>query len=141
MSEKFTILTEYIKDMSSETPSVDTYLYVKDIIAKYNLKILINSQAIKNNLIEVCTKLTYEDPDLGAEKKAYFELVYASVIKVNKEVQDKKTIEHIILVELQKKIFKNLEKVFLDLISNSGYTGVKWEKVPDFDQLYKEKSN
>ena len=141
MSEKFTILTEYIKDMSSETPSVDTYLYVKDIIAKYNLKILINSQAIKNNLIEVCTKLTYEDPDVGAEKKAYFELVYASVIKVNKEVQDKKTIEHIILVELQKKIFKNLEKVFLDLISNSGYTGVKWEKVPDFDQLYKEKSN
>tara|TARA_B100001996_G_C18654057_1_gene590534 strand:- start:1430 stop:1855 length:426 start_codon:yes stop_codon:yes gene_type:complete len=141
MSEKFTILTEYIKDMSSETPSIDTYLYVKDIIAKYNLKILINSQAIKNNLIEVCTKLTYEDPDLGAEKKAYFELVYASVIKVNKEVQDKKTIEHIILVELQKKIFKNLEKVFLDLISNSGYTGVKWEKVPDFDQLYKEKSN
>ena len=141
MSEKFTILTEYIKDMSSETPSVDTYLYVKDIIARYNLTILINSQAIKNNLIEVCTKLTYEDPDLGAEKKAYFELVYASVIKVNKEVQDKKTIEHIILVELQKKIFKNLEKVFLDLISNSGYTGVKWEKVPDFDQLYKEKSN
>ena len=141
MSEKFTILTEYIKDMSSETPSIDTYLYVKDIIAKYNLKILINSQAIKNNLIEVCTKLTYEDPDVGAEKKAYFELVYASVIKVNKEVQDKKTIEHIILVELQKKIFKNLEKVFLDLISNSGYTGVKWEKVPDFDQLYKEKSN
>ena len=141
MSEKFTILTEYIKDMSSETPSVDTYLYVKNIIAKYNLKILINSQAIKNNLIEVCTKLTYEDPDLGAEKKAYFELVYASVIKVNKEVQDKNTIEHIILVELQKKIFKNLEKVFLDLISNSGYTGVKWEKVPDFDQLYKEKSN
>jgi len=141
MSEKFTILTEYIKDMSSETPSVDTYLYVKNIIAKYNLKILINSQAIKNNLIEVCTKLTYEDPDVGAEKKAYFELVYASVIKVNKEVQDKKTIEHIILVELQKKIFKNLEKVFLDLISNSGYTGVKWEKVPDFDQLYKEKSN
>ena len=141
MSEKFTILTEYIKDMSSETPSIDTYLYVKDIIAKYNLTILINSQAIKNNLIEVCTKLTYEDPDLGAEKKAYFELVYASVIKVNKEVQDKKTIEHIILVELQKKIFKNLEKVFLDLISNSGYTGVKWEKVPDFDQLYKEKSN
>jgi len=141
MSEKFTILTEYIKDMSSETPSVDTYLYVKNIIAKYNLKILINSQAIKNNLIEECTKLTYEDPDVGAEKKAYFELVYASVIKVNKEVQDKKTIEHIILVELQKKIFKNLEKVFLDLISNSGYTGVKWEKVPDFDQLYKEKSN
>ena len=88
MSEKFKILAQFIKDMSSETPSVDTYLYVKDIIAKYNLKILINSQAIKNNLIEVCTKLTYEDPDLGAEKKAYFELVYASVIKVNKEVQE-----------------------------------------------------
>ena len=141
MSEKFTILSEYIKDMSSETPSVDVYLHVKDIIAKYNLNILINSQALKNNLIEVCTKLTYEDPDVGVEKKAYFELVYASVIKVNKEVQDKKTIEHIILVELQKKIFKNVEKVFLDLIRNSGYTGVKWEKLPDFEKLYREKSN
>ena len=141
MSDKYTILTEYIKDMSSETPSIDTYLYVKDIIAKYNLNILINSQAIKNNLIEVCTKLTYSDPDVGAEKKAYFELVYASVIKIDKELQDKKTIEYIILVELQKKIFKNLEKVFLNLIHNSGYTSVKWEKMPDFDQLYKEKSN
>ena len=141
MAEKFTILSEYIKDMSSETPSIDTYLHVKDIIAKYNLNILINSQAIKNNLIEVCTKLTYEDPDVGAEKKAYFELVYASVIKVDKEVKDKKAIEHIILVELQKKIFKNIEKVFLDLVRNSGYMGVKWEKVPDFDQLYKDKSN
>jgi len=141
MSDQYTILTEYIKDISSETPSVDTYLYVKDIITKYNLNILINSTAIKNNLIEVCTKLTYQDPDVAAEKKAYFELVYASVIKINKEVQDKKVIEHIILVDLQKKIFKNLEKVFLDLIHNSGYKSVKWEKIPDFDQLYKENLN
>ena len=92
-------------------------------------------------MIEVCTKLTYSDPDVGAEKKAYFELVYASVIKIDKELQDKKTIEYIILVELQKKIFKNIEKFFLNLIHNSGYTSVKWEKMPDFDQLYKEKIN
>ena len=141
MSDKFTLLTEYIKDMSSETNNVDTYLYVKDIITKYNLQIFINSQAIKNNLVEVNTKLTYQDPDDSSEKKAHFEIVYASVIKINKDIQDQKTIEQIILVDVQKKIFKNIEKSFLNLIHNSGYSNVKWEKVPDFEKLYREKAN
>mgnify|MGYP001200291726 CR=1 FL=1 len=141
MSEKFTILAEYIKDMSSETPNIETYLYVKDIITKYNLNILINSTPLKNNLIEVNTKLTYQDPEEGNEKKAYFELIYASVIKVDKEVKGKEIVEQIILVELQKKIFKNIEKAFLNLIHNSGYVSVKWEKTPDFEKLYREKSN
>tara|TARA_Y100001970_G_scaffold121893_1_gene151130 strand:+ start:2650 stop:3075 length:426 start_codon:yes stop_codon:yes gene_type:complete len=141
MSEKFTILAEYIKDISSETPSVDTYLYVKDIITQYNLNIFISSQAVKNNLIEVDTKLTYKDPDQNSEKKAYFEINYATVIKIDKELRDKKVIENIILVELQKKIFKNIEKAFLDLIHNSGYTTVKWDKKPDFEKLYKERQD
>ena len=141
MSENFTVLAEYIKYMSSETPTVDTYLHVKDIITKYNLNIFINSSAIKNNLIEVITKLTYQDPDESSEKKAHFEIIYAAVIKIDKEVQDKKIIEQIILVELQKKIFKNIEKAFLNLIHNSGYKDVKWEKPPDFEKLYKERQN
>tara|TARA_B100000965_G_C19577924_1_gene752182 strand:- start:855 stop:1280 length:426 start_codon:yes stop_codon:yes gene_type:complete len=141
MSEKFTILAEYIKDMSSETPNLDTYLYVKDIISKYNLNIFISSNAIKNNIVEVETKLTYKDPDENSKKKSYFEIVYASVIKIDQEIKEKKIIENIILVELQKKIFKNVEKAFLNLIHDSGYTNVKWEKKPDFEKLYKERQD
>ena len=141
MSEKFTILAEYIKDMSSETPNLDTYLYVKDIISKYNLNIFISSNAIKNNIVEVETKLTYKDPDESSKKKSYFEIVYASVIKIDQEIKEKKIIENIILVELQKKIFKNVEKAFLNLIHDSGYTNVKWEKKPDFEKLYKERQD
>ena len=141
MSEKFTILAEYIKDMSSETPNLDTYLYVKDIISKYNLNIFISSNAIKNNIVEVETKLTYQDPDKNSKKKSYFEIVYASVIKIDQEIKEKKIIENIILVELQKVIFKNIEKAFLNLIHDSGYTNVKWEKKPDFEKLYKERQD
>ncbi len=141
MSEKFTILAEYIKDMSSETPNLDTYLYVKDIISKYNLNIFISSNAIKNNIVEVETKLTYKDPDENSKKQSYFEIVYASVIKIDQEIKEKKIIENIILVELQKKIFKNVEKAFLNLIHDSGYTNVKWEKKPDFEKLYKERQD
>ncbi len=141
MSEKFTVFAEYIKDISSETPSIETYLHVKDVITKYNLNIFINSQAIKNNLIEVNTKLIYQDPDKTSQKKAYFEVLYASVIKIDKEIQDKKTIEKIILVDLQNKIFKNVESAFLNLIHSSGYKNVKWEKKPDFEKLYKERQD
>ena len=141
MSEKFTILAEYIKDMSSETPNLDTYLYVKDIISKYNLNIFISSNAIKNNIVEVETKLTYQDPDKNSKKKSYFEIIYASVIKIDQEIKEKKIIENIILVELQKVIFKNIEKAFLNLIHDSGYTNVKWEKKPDFEKLYKERQD
>ena len=141
MSENFTVFAEYIKDMSSETPSIDTYLHVKDIITKYNLNIFISSKAIKENLIEVSTKLTYQDPDKTSEKKAYFEILYASVIKIDKEIKDKKNIEKIILVDLQKKIFKNVESAFLNLIHDSGYKNVKWEKKPDFEKLYQERQD
>ena len=141
MSEKFTILAEYIKDISSETPSVDTYLYVKDIITQYNLNIFISSQAVKNNLIEVDTKLTYKDPDQNSEKKAYFEINYVTVVKISEEIKDKKILEKILLCEVQKEIYPRLERALLNLIHDCGFSDVKFGKKIDFEKLYKEKFN
>ena len=140
MTENFKILTEFVKDMSSETPDVQSYLFVKDNIVKYHLNIDITSKPLKNKLIEVNTTLKFEDKELN-EKKSHFEITYVSIVKINEEVKIKKELEKILLCDVQNKIYPNLEKIFVNLIENSGFPGVKFEKKVDFNKLYDEKFN
>ena len=140
MTENFKILAEFVKDISSETPDIQTYIFVKDNIAKYQLNIDINSKALKNKMIEVNTTLKFEDKEPN-EKKSYFEIVYASIVRVDEEIKDKKDLEKILLCDVQNKIYPNLEKTFLNLLHNSGFPEIKLDKKIDFTQLYKQKSN
>ena len=136
--ENFKILAKYIKDMSSETPDVETFLFVKENIAKYQLNIDITSKPLKNKMIEVNTVLKFEDKE-NSEKKSYFEIIYVSIVKVNDEVKEKKQMEKIILCDVQNIIYPDLEKSFLNLIHNSGYPDIRLEKKVDFEKLYNEK--
>ena len=140
MTEKFKILGKFIKDLSSETPDIETYLIVKDRISKYQLGIDIKSKALKNKLIEVNTTFKFEDRELN-KKKSHFEIIYSTIVRVNEEVKDKKELEKIVLCDVQIKIYPALEKALLDLLHNSGYTGIKFEKKIDFEELYKQKFN
>ncbi len=133
-------MSEYIKDMSSETADVQTYLYVKDNIPKYHLNIEITSRAIKDKIIEVNTALKFTDKE-QSEKKSNFELVYATIIKVDDEIKNKNDLQKILLCDVQNKIYPKLEKSFLNMLSDSGYPGVNFNKKIDFDKLYKEKFN
>ena len=135
MENKFKIITEYVKDISSETPNIETYLFVKEKILKYNLSIEINSTPLKNNMVEINTKFIFSDPD-NSEKKSYFEILYSTVIKLEENIKDKKEIEKIILVDVQKEIYPNLEKTFLDTVRNSGFKNLNIDKKPDFEKLY-----
>ena len=140
MTENFEILAEFVKDISSETPDVQSYIYVKENISKYHLNIEINSKALKNKMIEVNTTLKFEDKEPN-EKKSYFEIIYTSIVKVDEEVKDKKDLEKILLCDVQNKIYPNLEKTFLNLLHNSGFPEIKLDKKIDFTQLYKQRSN
>tara|TARA_B100000315_G_scaffold101173_1_gene92967 strand:+ start:54 stop:476 length:423 start_codon:yes stop_codon:yes gene_type:complete len=140
MKDNFKILAQFIKDMSSETADIQSYLFVKDNISKYHLDIDISSKPLKNKLIEVNTKLRFEDKKPN-EKKSHFEIIYASIIKINDEIKDKKDLEKIILCDVQNKIYPNLEKSFLNLLNNSGFPEVKLEKKIDFEKLYNKKFN
>ena len=140
MTEKFKILGKYIKDMSSETPDIETYIFVRDYISKYQLNIDINSNALKNKMIEVSTILKFEDKQ-GNKKKSYFEINYSTIVKINDEIKEKKELEKIILCDVQIEIYPELEKSFLNLLHNSGYPNVKFEKKVDFEQLYNQKFN
>tara|TARA_B100001057_G_C22644091_1_gene869414 strand:+ start:13 stop:435 length:423 start_codon:yes stop_codon:yes gene_type:complete len=140
MSENYKILGQFIKDMSSETPDVETFLFVKDYISKYQLNIDIVSKALKNKLVEINTTLKFDDKEEN-DKKAYFEIVFATIIRVGEDIKDKKDLEKIILCDVQKEIYPNLEKSFLNLLHNSGYPSVKFEKKIDFEKLYNQRFN
>ena len=140
MTEKFKILAKYIKDMSSETPDIETFLFVKDNISKYQLNIDITSKALKNKFIEVNTTLKFEDKE-NNEKKSFFEIIYVSIVRIGDEIKDKKNMEKIILCDVQKEIYPKIEKIFTETIKNSGLPGIKFIKKIDFDQLYDQQRN
>ena len=140
MKENYKILGKYIQDMSSETRDIETYLFVRERITKYQLGIDINSKALKNNMVEINTTFKFEDKE-NNQKKSYFELVYSTIIKINDDIKDKKELEKIILCDVQTKIYPDLEKSLLELLHNSGYPGVKFEKKVDFENLYKQQFN
>ena len=140
MTKKYKILAKYIKDLSSETSDVETYLFVKDHISQYQLGIDITSKALKNKVIEINTTLKFEDKNEN-KKKSYFEIIFATVIKMNEETKDKKELEKIILCDVQIDIYPDLEKSLLDVLHNSGYPEIKIEKKIDFENLYNQRFN
>ena len=140
MTKKYKILGKYIKDLSSETPDVETYLFVKDHIMQYQLGIDITSKALKDKIIEINTTLKFEDKK-ESKKKSYFEIIFATIVKMNEDVKEKKELEKIILCDVQIEIYPNLEKSLLDVLHNSGYPEIKIEKKIDFENLYNQKFN
>ena len=140
MTEKYKILGKYIKDLSSETKDVETYLFVRENISKYQLGIDIASKALKNKMIEVNTTLKFEDKAEN-KKKAYFEIVYATIVKLDEDIQNKDELQKILLSDVQTKIYPDREKSLLDLLHNSGYPGIKFEKKIDFENLYNQRFN
>ena len=140
MTKKFKILGKFIKDMSSETPDVETYIFVKDYISKYQLNIDINSKALKDKMIQVNTILKFEDKE-ERKKKSYFEINYATIIKLEEEIKEKNELEKIILCDVQNEIYPELEKSLLDLLHNSGYPEIKFDKKVNFEDLYNQRLN
>ena len=140
MTKNFKIISSFIKDMSSETPDAQTFIFVRDKIAKYRLNIDINSRAVRDGIIEVNTILKFADqPEVL--KKSHFEITYTSIVKVDEKVSDKKEMEKIILCDVPNQIYPDLERIFLNLLTDSGYPGVKFEKKINFTELYKQRSN
>ena len=140
MTKKYKILGKYIKDMSSETADIETYLAVREQIAKYQLGIDIQSKALKNKHIEVNTTLKFEDKEKN-EKKSHFEIIFSTIIKIDEDIKEKRELEKIILCDVQNDIYPDLEKSLLDLLHNSGYPEIKFEKKVDFESLFNQRFN
>ena len=111
MSEKYKILSNFVKDMSSETPDVESYLSTKNNINKYELDIDISSKPLKNKLIEVNTSLKFQNKT-QADKKSYFEIVYASIVQIEESIKEKKDLQILKINKQEYHQRKNLLRVF-----------------------------
>jgi len=140
MSGNYKIMSKYIKDISGETPDIETYLYVKDYISKYQLNIEINSKPLKAQIIEINTILKFHDTS-ESKKKSHFEMTYATVIKLENEIKDKNILQKIILCDVQKDVYPEIEQALLNLLHTSGYPNIKFEKKVNFEELYNKKFN
>ena len=140
MTKKYEIILRYIKDLSVEIPNVESFLLSREYITKYSLGLNITTNPIKNEMLEIITKLNYKDPNNNS-KKSFFEIHYASVIRLNDKKLKKEELEKIILVELQNEIYPDLEKIFLNVIKDSGFPDLRLEKKIDFEDLYQKKLN
>ena len=140
MNENYKIVSKFIKDISGETPDVETYLYVKDYISKYQMNIEINSKALKAQIIEINTLLKFHD-NSKSKKKSHFELTYTTIIKLEKEIKEKKVLQKIILCDVQKEMYSEMEEALLNLLKMSGFPNIKFEKKIDFEELYNKKFN
>ena len=140
MTEKFKILAKYIKDMSSETPDVETYLSAGNNIGKYQLDIDIKSIALKNKMIEVIITLKFLHKDTKV-KRSHFEITYAVAVKIDESIKEKEDLEKIVLCDVPNSVVSDIEKSFTDMMHNSGFPNIKLEKKIDFTKLYLERLN
>ena len=140
MTKNYKILGKYIKDVSGETPDIETYIFVKDQISKYQLHIDITSKPLKNKMIQIETLMKFADKE-ESKKKSYFEINFATIVKIDDEIKEKKELEKILLCDVQIEIYPDLEKSLLDLLHNSGYPDIKFEKKINFEELYNQRLN
>ena len=140
MTKNYKIVTQFLRDISSETPNVETYFFVKNNILNYQLVIDITSKALKNKHVEIDTIFKLRDSKENI-KKSYFEMTNVTVVKIDEKITDKKELEKIILCDVQNEIYPFLEKSFLNLLHNSGFTQVQFEKKVNFEELYNRRQN
>ena len=134
----YEIISKYIKDISFEIPSAETFVMLDKEIPKYNLVFDVQSKPFKKNILEVNTILKLIAKD-EFKKKIHVEISVSALISLKDEIKDKKVLERIILVQVPKDIYPMLYETFIYLFSKSGMKNISISKDVDFEKLYNER--
>ncbi len=140
MTKEYEIILKYIKDISVEIANAETFIFSREYITKYSLGINITTKPLKDEMIEVITKINYKDPS-NNKRKSYFEILYATVIKIKNKNLKKEELEKVILCDVQNEIYPGLEKIFLNIIKDAGFPDMKLDKKVDFEKLFQQRLN
>ena len=138
--KEYEIILKYIKDISVEIANAETFIFSREYITKYSLGINITTKPLKDEMIEVITKINYKDPS-NNKRKSYFEILYATVIKIKNKNLKKEELEKVILCDVQNEIYPGLEKIFLNIIKDAGFPDMKLDKKVDFEKLFQQRLN
>ena len=133
------ILSKFIKDISFEIPNAQTFVMLEKEISKYNLNFDIKSKPFKENIIEVNTTLRLV-PNQELKNKMLTEINFSALVSIEKNFEDKKELEKIILVKVPTEIYPDLYETFVFLFSQSGIKNISIEKEVNFEKMYNEKN-
>ena len=134
----YKIISKFIKDISFEIPDAQTFVMIEKEILNYNLKFDINSKPFKENIVEVNTILRLS-PNQDVKHKMLTEINMATLVSIEKNFEDKKELEKIILVKIPTEIYPTLYEVFIYLFKQAGVKELKIDKYVNFEKLYNEK--
>ena len=137
MTKNYKILTSYVRDISSKISGTENFIYLKDNIPKYSLGIDINSLPLKNNMAEVNIRLIFDNKN-EKDKKAYFEMMHTTVIRVEESAVNKDELKKIFLSDVPTEIYPEIEKKFFEIVKPIGYPEIKLEKKIDFQELFEK---
>ena len=134
----YKIISKFIKDISFEIPNIQTFVMMEKEILNYKLNCDIKSKPYKDNIIEVNTilKLT---PNQDVKHKMLTEINLTSLVSIDKNFEDKKELEKIILVKIPTEVYPTLYETFIYLFKQAGIKDINIEKNLNFEKMYDEK--
>ena len=134
----YKIISKFIKDVSFEIPNAQAFTMLEKEISNYTLNFDITSKPFKNNIIEVNTVLR-TTPNQEVKHKILSEITCTALVSLEKNFEDKKELEKIILIKIPKEIYPTLYATFVYLFNKAGVQNIQIDKEVDFEKLYKEK--
>ena len=134
----YKIISKFIKDVSFEIPNAQAFMMLEKEISNYTLNFDITSKPFKNNIIEVNTVLRIT-PNQEVKHKILSEITCTALVSLEKNFEDKKELEKIILIKIPKEIYPTLYATFVYLFNKAGVQNIQIDKEVDFEKLYKEK--
>ena len=136
----YTIISKFIKDISFEIPNAQAFVMLEKEISNYNLNFDIKSNPFKDNIIEVNTILRIS-PNQNVKHKILSEINFTALVSIEKNFEDKKELEKIILIKIPTEIYPSLYETFVYLFSQAGIKNIEIYKKVDFEKLYNERKN
>ena len=136
----YKIISKFIKDISFEIPNAQAFVMLEKEISNYNLNFDIKSNPFKDNIIEVNTILRIS-PNQNVKHKILSEINFTALVSIEKNFEDKKELEKIILIKIPTEIYPSLYETFVFLFSQAGIKNIEIYKKVDFEKLYNEKKN
>ena len=136
----YKIISKFIKDISFEIPNAQAFVMLEKEISNYNLNFDIKSNPFKDNIIEVNTILRIS-PNQNVKHKILYEINFTALVSIEKNFEDKKELEKIILIEIPTEIYPSLYETFVFLFSQAGIKNIEIYKKVDFEKLYNERKN
>ena len=135
----YKIVAKYIKDLKFEIPNPKTFFLLEKNISNYKINIDIKSNRFKEQIIEIEITLSLK-PNTDDFDKINTRIVFSTIVEIDGELKDKKSLEEIILIKVPNKVYPEIRGLFILLFEKSGFNNIKIEESIDFKELYLKRS-